>query len=109
MLFYRVVISNPPTIDDFLSGAERGTRLSIPPELERLRTGVSMYATIQQAAAKARRFPGLGSFIAAVELSPELEVRIERTTRQRGHHTLWGDPANLLRFVVAVVPVDEVR
>ena len=103
--FYRIVETNPPLLEDFLSDAAQGR----PPRSETHRhlwDGISVYATAQQARNKAQDYPFLGQFIARLDIPDQAPVRIERTLRRsRGHHTLWGDPAYLLRCVVAVIPV----
>jgi hypothetical protein len=104
--FYRVVRSDPPTPADFTSNAARGRPLPDPSaETRRLWAGVSVNATEAQARRRARRYPALGAWIARLELPEGAPVQAARTTRIPGHHTLWGDPAVLLRCVVAVVPV----
>lgn len=108
MIFHRIVKSNPPTARDFAVAIDRGLAARLAPEIRRLQTGVSAYRTLRQAAAKARRYQGLGSFVAIVDVPAGSTVRFERTTQQRGHFTLWGEPDALLRCVVAVVPISEV-
>lgn len=63
----------------------------------RLALGISVFATLRQALAMVRRYPGLGSFVAEIQL-PQDAV-IERTLRRRGHYTVWGDPDQLLRGI----------
>ncbi len=46
----------------------------------------------------------LGRFVAELVLAEEGPIRAERTTREAGHHTLWGDPDELLRCVSRVEP-----
>jgi hypothetical protein len=70
----------------------------------RLWDGISVYATEQQSRAKARQFPLLGRYLARLEIPAGLAVRIERTTRSEGHHTLWASGAVLRSCVVGVVP-----
>ncbi len=103
---YRIVRANPPALVDFLSDAERGrASFKDTPEVQRLRTGRSVYATEAQARRRARGSPFLGQYIAAVELGDDDPVRLERTLqRSAGHHTLWGEAALLLTRVVRVVP-----
>ena len=104
--FYRVVKTDPPALADFTSNAARGRPLPDPsPETRRLWAGLSVNATEAQARRRARQYPTLGAHIARLELPADAPVRVERTTRIPGHHTLWGEPAVLLGCVVAVVPV----
>ncbi len=104
---HRIVRTDPPTVDDFASDLARGRPpRSTDPEVVRLSSGLSAYATLAQARAKARQYPFLGSYVAVIELREGGEARWERTLpRSRGHHTVWGRPAELLEAVVAVVPV----
>lgn len=101
---YRIIRHDPPTREDFLppslAGAVGERTRTIDP---RLFTGISTFRTARQAAAVARRYPGLGSFIAEVRLPPG--VRSERTLRRRGHFTVWGDPDELLDGVQRVIGV----
>jgi hypothetical protein len=66
-----------------------------------------MYRTLAQARRKARAFPFLGAYIAAIDLTNVESVVVERTTSSSGHYTVWGEPAVILRWVVAVEPVEE--
>jgi hypothetical protein len=93
-------------LTDFLSDAELN-RVSFRDtvEIRRLRSGRSVYATEAQARRKARQYPMLGHYIAAVALPDDLSIRLERTLPSAGHHTVWGDAARLLAHVVRVVPV----
>jgi hypothetical protein len=107
--FYRIVKSGSPTLQDFTSAAARGMALNLPPDIQRLHSGVSAYRTLRQAAAKARRYPALGSFVAVLNIPVGSAILFERTTQQRGHFTLWSEPEIFLSRVVAVVPVSEIR
>ena len=103
--FYRVVKTNPPTMDDFLSDRAKGKPLreGVP---HALWDGLSVFATAAQARSRARRYPQMGRFLAHLALAEAAPLRVERTVpRSRGHHTLWGNPAYLLGCVVAVLPV----
>ncbi len=104
-VFYRIVLTDPPTVADFESRQAKG----LPPrgaELRRpeLYRGLSLYATEVQAGETARRFPALGNFIAAVAIPVNGPFRVEQTLRP-GHYTLWGEPEDLLAAVVATVPI----
>jgi len=104
MILHRIVKTNPPTADDFTSAMPHKPMPRLPPELQRLQTGISAYRTLRQAMAKANRYPMLGSYIGVLDLPAEAPVSIERTTQQRGHFTIWAEPPVLLGFVIAVVP-----
>jgi hypothetical protein len=105
--FYRIVLTDPPTLYDFQSNKERGRALPTDLDERRLWEGLSVYATESQARRKARGMPALGGFIAAVDLPERGPIRYERTLRSSGHHTVWGDAALLLSRVVSVVPVES--
>jgi hypothetical protein len=104
---YRIVLTNPPTLRDFLSDEELGKPpRSADPVVRRVWSGISTYQTQSQARRKARAYPWLGGFIACLEIPAHAPVRIERTfPRSAGHHTLWGVAADVLQYVVRVVPV----
>lgn len=61
-----------------------------------------MYDTQAQARRTARRYRGLGAFLAAVDVPLDGRCRIERTLHRAGHHTIWGN-ADLLHAAVARV------
>ena len=106
--FYHLVKQNPPTRDDFLSYLEKGIELKVDtPEARRLARGVSACATLQQARSRAR-LPSLRdyAFVAELSIPDDSSIVFERTGRIRGHHTLWGNPDELLACVVSVVRVD---
>ncbi len=106
-LFYRIVRSHPPTLVDFTSRAEQGHLLPNPtPERQRLWEGISVYATLAQPRRNARRFPQLGMYIAALDVSEAEGLHFERTTHQPGHFTVWGEPARILACVLFLEPAD---
>ncbi|MPZ13658.1 MAG: hypothetical protein GEU73_04420 [Chloroflexi bacterium] len=109
MLLYRIVVTNPPTADDFTASEVRGVPAPGDPELQRLHSGVSTYATEQQARRKALDYPWLGAYIATIDIPETGRIRWERTfPGSRGHNTVWGDPRDLLGLVVAVTGVGDV-
>jgi hypothetical protein len=103
-VLYRIVKTDPPTLSDFLSNRERGLARR-ENETKDVWGGLSHYDTIERAAKTARRFPSIGTFVAAVRLADD-EFRIEQTFR-RGHYTVWGDPQALLDAVQFVVPIGQ--
>lgn len=104
--FFRIAISNPPTLWDVLSSARRGRKLRRrTPELERLFAGVSVFETLEQARLQARTYPQLGGFIAEIEIPLDAPVQCERTTRTEGHWTIWAPPQYLLERIVMVTSV----
>lgn len=107
--FYHLVKHNPPSRADFLSYAEQGIPIvDDDPQMRRIAGGVSACATLAQARNRAR-LPSLRHhrYVAELNLQDEAAITFERTGRQRGHYTLWGDADELLACVVSVVPVDE--
>jgi hypothetical protein len=105
--FYRIVHAptlNSQRIDDFTSDDGRGEEPPDDPDLRRLHDGISVFATEAQARNKARDFPFLGGFIARLDVPDDAPLRVERTLRSRGHHTVWGEPIDVLRCVTAVTP-----
>ncbi len=104
--FYRVVLTDPPTLWDFLSHETRGIRLRRDtPHHRRLWVGLSVMDSEAAARELAQRLPQLGSFIAAVEVSEGGPITFEQTTPDLRHYTLWGDPTAMLARVRSVVPV----
>src|SRR4051812_47333572 len=109
-IFYRICLTHPPTRRDFLPA--KALKPDRPPPRDPVlralwETGVSVYATEQQARKKARGwaplFP-LGSYIARLDLPDTTPITVEKTLGA-GHHTLRGDPDVMLGYVVSVVPV----
>lgn len=105
--FYRIVRSNPPTLDDVRSYEELGIEpRGNDPEASRLFRGISLYNTRQQARNQAAGRPWRGNaFIAELQIPGDAPVTIERTGTRRGHYTLWGNPHDILALVTAVQPV----
>lgn len=101
---YRIVHADPAPLFDLTSAAALGK--SPPdddPETLRLWDGISVYDTALRAMAKSRRYPWLGAFIARLEIPDDAPVSIERTTKSRGHYTIWADPSLILTCVVEVI------
>lgn len=106
LTFYRIVRSNPTSLDDFKSHRALGIRaLDDDPVHLRKREGISVHATEAQSRAKARSRPWFGRFIARLVIPDDGSIEWARTAGGRGHHTLWGDPAVLMTHVVDVFPV----
>jgi hypothetical protein len=106
LTFYRIVRSNPTTVDDFMSHHELGIpSLDDDPVHHRMREGISVHATEAQSRAKARSRPWFGRFIARLSLPDDGSIEWARTAGGRGHHTLWGDPEHIRAYVVEVIPV----
>lgn len=105
--FFRVVKASPPTLRDFTSNADRNRPIPphLPVELHRLWDGLSVYDSLAGAEQKARLSPALGSWVAELAIPAHATISFERTTRERGHFTLWGEPGELLRCVTRVYAV----
>lgn len=104
-VLYRIVLTNPPTVADFLSnGAQglqpRGVALRQP----ELWSGLLMFDTLERSRAQARRFPGLGQYIAAIRIPVDAAITARKTLGE-GHYTVWGDPETLLAAVSDLCPV----
>jgi hypothetical protein len=84
---YRIVRTDPPTLEDFLSNAARGRPLPDNPADVRVWDGLSVYSTEAQARRKRRTSPVLGQFIATLEVPADGSIRFERT-RGAGHFTI---------------------
>ena len=104
-LYYRVVHENPPSVEDVMSPEAIGEPfVHADPSRRRLWDGLSCYATEAQARRNARRFRSHGAYIAVIRIEDGARIRVERTLGP-GHYTLWGDPAEILARVIAVIPV----
>lgn len=105
---YRIVWSNPPTIDDFRPNIEMSIEArDIGPDAARLHTGISVYRTWAQARRTARkRPPWLGrGYIAEILIPIGAAARVERTMKSAGHYTLWDDAGRVVEGVSRVEPV----
>jgi hypothetical protein len=107
LVFFHMVATSPPTINDFRSNQERGRtpRKPLTSEQQELWSGISAYESWAQARRKAGASPWLGEYIAELHIPPGSEIRMRRTTSSRGHWTVWGEPALLLACVVSVTPM----
>jgi hypothetical protein len=99
IVLYRIVITNPPTLDDMRSYQELGIPLrGDSPDVRRLASGISLFDSLDRARQQARRKPWLGqAFIAELEI-PAGRIQIEKTGGA-GHYTAWADPDAMLEFV----------
>lgn len=102
-VYYRIAKGVVPAMADFTSNAAKGLplRRNASPDLW---AGLSMYDTAAQAREVARRFPALGSHVAAVAIEDGAPIRVAKTLGP-GHYTLWGEPQDLFGRIVEVVPV----
>lgn len=109
--FYRIVFSDPPTEIDVETQMEKAYRLrgAIPAHWEervrRLARGISVFDTIEAANREAVYRKGkLGKLIAKVILDDTSGVEFE-ATGDKGHWTIWGDRAAILKAMYVVSPV----
>jgi hypothetical protein len=81
---YRVVLSNPPSADDFKSYHE----LDIPGGTPCRRRAISVYGTRVQACHRARMSPHLGTTVARGELEA-CHGKMKLTNPKSGHIEWW--------------------
>ncbi len=106
---YRIVQTDPPTRSDFVPRTEAGWNwLDLTPEQQELSQGLSCFATLAQARKKAKKYPGLGKFVATLVIPGQSGIRLERTFwRSPGHHTIWGSPDEIASYVVEIRSVTK--
>ncbi len=110
MVVYRIVGSDPPTVDDFKSNHELGKpiRPRSPEAAYRMVWyAVSVFERFEQAEALAQRFPKLGDFVATARLEPDQGFSYA-LWGSRGHMSVWGDPAGFLGAVADTVAISTV-
>ena len=106
--FYRLVLHNPPSKEDFQSYLEMGKEPSEDAEWNRLASGYSVYSTLGYARKKAKSYPWKSQcFIAELRLPKGSPFAIEQTGPGGKHYTLWGDGELLRSMVLQVLPVRE--
>ncbi len=104
--FDRIVRTDPPTEQDFLSYAALGYPLRRnTPELRRSWSGVSVYTSERAARMIATKYPRLGAFIAELEVFDDSVVAYEQTGADLEHFDLFGSAEDMLRMVRHVTPV----
>ena len=101
-LFYRIARTNPTTLDDYTSNADKGRQPPDDPARRAVWDGLSVYSTLAQARRKRRVSPSIGAFIAVLRIPLDGSVRIERTLGGDGHHTIWGRASDLAELEVSV-------
>lgn len=86
-IFYRLVRTNPPAREDFLSYKELGIGPArVDEESLRLSTGISVFRTEAQARRLSRRRGFRRTYhIAEIRVPPDVDARVERTTGSPGH------------------------
>jgi hypothetical protein len=104
--FYRIVRHSPPERIDFLSYQQLGLKLRFDnPMARRYASGISVYESEADARARALLSPHLGQFLAVLDVPEDGTIQYERTGRQTGHWTLWGNPDALRNAVVSTIRV----
>jgi hypothetical protein len=92
------------TLVDFTSlEAQAVPPRSDDPEILRLHSGISCWATDARARRAMRRYPALGTYIVLLTIPDDASIRVERT-RGPGHHTVWGEPETISGYVTPVNP-----
>jgi hypothetical protein len=104
--FYRIIRGPHLRREQFLSDREAGIPRPDNPELIARWEGFSVFATEAQARRMIRKRPNLGDHLAELDIGPDANARVKRTGRNSpGHHTVYGDPDELLLLVQRVIPV----
>ncbi|MBA2450299.1 MAG: hypothetical protein H0V51_19975 [Chloroflexi bacterium] len=108
-VFYRIVKSERPTRDGFLSHALKGLKPRNPtPKSLHEYNGVSVLDTAQHARAWAERLPYLGEYIAELHIPDDVLIVFEGPN-PRGHGNLYEtSPDELLRYVQAIYHFTDV-
>lgn len=102
--FFRLVETDPPTREQFLSYYDQGLApADATPRQLHLYKGTSVFETEEQARRRALEMAWPHKYIAEVRI-PE-SVRVERQGRREGHHNVYVAADDLLRWVARVVPV----
>lgn len=99
IVLYRVVVTNPPTIDDMRSYQDLGIplRRTDPGSLRRA-SGISLFDSLERARTQARRKPWMGNAFIEELVIPVDRFPIEKTASP-GHFTAWGDANVMLKYV----------
>ncbi len=79
------------------------------PELEStlLHRGLSMYATTDRAAERARSFRKLGDRLAEVALPAGATTNVAQTGKDPRHFTVWADRATLAACVKRILRIED--
>ncbi len=103
-MFYRIVLTDPPTLVDFMSNRTKGRPRRAIESVEEW-GGLSVYDDEERARETARKFPRLGAHLAVLDVPPGAPIRWQQTFGP-GHYTLWGEPQDVLNCVVSTIPVE---
>lgn len=105
---FRIVKTDPPTIDDFTSAyvlgrpKARGIQLASTA----VHMALSVMQTRDQAISRATQFPQLGGYVAELALEGGLGLAVASTI-EPGHLSLWGAAVKLDGAIVEVYPVEQ--
>jgi hypothetical protein len=104
--FYRIVKTNPPTLQDFMSNRELGRRPRDPndPEVLRRWDKVSVWGEEQRAHQWARERPRLGAYVARLDLPDDSTIAAEESG-PTGHYSLAATAAELRQCFTSIEPV----
>jgi hypothetical protein len=99
---FRIVRTDPPSVKDFQSYTAMGRTPRNPtPKALREYAGVSVYDTEEHARDNALRNPGIGQFLARLEIPNNAPIEITPVSNLwTGHHNLYGTPEAMLACVV---------
>jgi hypothetical protein len=107
---YRVVGTNPPTVNDFKSHMALGrVRPSTNPMKQHLFEGVSVLDSLKAARDYRRQNRLPGQFIAELTIPDDAPLRLEKTGLWPHHYDIYdadgneSDPSEILRCVTNVV------
>jgi hypothetical protein len=105
--YYRIVKSDPPTLQDFMSLAELGQRPRNPndPEVIRRWDKLSVWGEEQRAHEWARLHPRLGAYIARLDLPDASTISVE-SSGPTGHYSMAATASELWQYITLVVPVE---
>lgn len=105
---FRIVKSDPPTLDDFASAYVLGRPKARGIQLRStaVQMALSVMQTLDQAASRAIQFPQIGGHVAELDLRGGEGFAIASTV-EPGHLSLWGTAVKLDAAVVDVYPVEQ--
>lgn len=102
-LMYRLVGRSTPRLRDFQSDRDKG-RPRVPSQGYADYLGISVFESEELASRNAARYPAV---IAAVRLDAAHGFDLASTYPDiEGHHTVWGEPSQLLEQVERIVTHD---
>lgn len=99
---YRSLAGASPALGDFTSRKALGHSQRLPHETEEKWSGVSVYNNEAQCCKNENKFSFTGSS-AEIEVEEDGPITYSKTG-SNGHRTLWGEPAEMLKRVVQVIP-----